>query len=276
MTMIHWRDVVTPGEVFHTARDTKTRRHPLRYHGHDFAEVFWIDAGHGTHQINGSNLPLSPGSLVLMRPTDFHGIEPLPGESLRLTNIAFPSESCAFLGQRYFSKPWGFWTHEELPAHFQVEPSQLNRFNRWADTLAHAPRERLHIERFLLNLLDELTARSAESLPEQTPDWLLHACREIKAAAHFSKGAPEFFRLAGRSREHVARSMRQCMGTTPTSYVNKVRMQYAARQLEMSSRSILEIALDCGLQNLSHFYTLFHAEFGMSPRAYRTSRIRSI
>jgi AraC family cel operon transcriptional repressor len=52
-------------------------------------------------------------------------------------------------------------------------------------------------------------------------------------------------------------------------------MVYASRQLEMSSQCILEIAIDCGLSNLSHFYTLFREEFGVTPRAYRMSHSKA-
>jgi AraC family cel operon transcriptional repressor len=39
----------------------------------------------------------------------------------------------------------------------------------------------------------------------------------------------------------------------------------------MGDQEILDIALDCGIGNLSHFYSLFRAETGMTPRAYRLS-----
>jgi AraC-like DNA-binding protein len=51
--------------------------------------------------------------------------------------------------------------------------------------------------------------------------------------------------------------------------VNAARMDFSARQLAETSRPILEIAFDCGLTNLSHFYALFRKRFGVSPRRYR-------
>jgi AraC family cel operon transcriptional repressor len=46
-------------------------------------------------------------------------------------------------------------------------------------------------------------------------------------------------------------------------------MTPARRQLEMGDREIVEIALDCGIENLSHFHALFRRETGTTPRAYR-------
>jgi len=269
--MFHWRNLVPSGEAFHALRDAKSRRDPVRYHGHDFAEVFWIDAGRAVHRVNGGGFPLQPGSVVLMRPSDFHGIEPLAGKTIQMTNIAFSKETYDFLKKRYFGlAPWAFWIRDKYPAAWIVEPARLALFNQWADCLAQARRERLQIERFLLNLLAELSPRT-EELPPDMPAWLLHACREITMPAHFSCGVEEFVRLASRSREHVARCTRHYLGLSPTQYVNRVRMGYAARQLQMGVQSILEIAADCGIGNLSHFYTLFRAEFGVTPRGYRLS-----
>jgi AraC family cel operon transcriptional repressor len=72
----------------------------------------------------------------------------------------------------------------------------------------------------------------------------------------------------------VARCARHHLGTTPTDYVNGIRMTYAMWQLEMADRGILDIALDCGIENLSHFYNLFRAQTGTTPRHYRLAHRR--
>lgn len=275
MKILKWRDVAPAGEAFHAARDAKTARNPVRLHGHDFAEVFWIDAGYGTHRVNGARVALRAGSLVFIRPTDAHAIEPSANEPLHLTNIAFPRDTYDYLKRRYLAELWPVVPGGQAPA-WQVGPSRLDRLNRQADELAQAPRERLHIERFLLNVLVELPSSTEDPPPHDMPDWLLHACREIRKPEHFPHGAERFVRLACRSREHVARSARQFLGVTPTDCVNCARMDYAAGRLAMSNQDILEIALDCGIGNLSHFYELFRARFSMPPGAYRKSRRKPI
>ena len=275
MKILKWRDVAPAGEAFHAARDAKTARNPVRLHGHDFAEVFWIDAGHGTHRVNGVRFALRAGSLVFIRPTDAHAIEPCANEPLHLTNIAFPRETYEHLTQRYLPKLWPVVPGGQPPA-WQVGPSRLDRLNRQADELAQAPRERLHIERFLLNVLVELPSSPEDPPPHDMPDWLLRACREIRKPEHFPHGAERFVRLASRSREHVARSVKQFLGVTPTDCVNSARMDYAAGRLAMSNQEIIEIALDCGIGNLSHFYELFRARFNLPPGAYRKSRRKPI
>jgi AraC family cel operon transcriptional repressor len=279
MVTLRWRNIAGT-DAFHAARVAtnrvrNSRRQATPYHDHDFAEVFWIDSGRGVHRINDANVALETGSLILMRPKDAHGIEPTGPEELRLTNIAFPRGTLDFLGQRYFAGQY-FWQAGKFPFMRRIEPARLRRLNRWADELSESPRKIFYIERFLLNVLGELRDEASEVAPEGAPDWLARACRMIREREQFAGGVERFLALCGRSREHVARTVRQVLGTTPTGYVNRIRMAYARRQLEMGDREILEIALDCGLGNLSHFYRLFHEHAGTTPRAYRLAHRRPI
>lgn len=271
MNILRWKEIAGRA-AFHAARAACPRSRPLPYHGHDFAELFWLDDGQGIHRINGASVPLRSGSLIFMRPSDCHGLDPTGVEGIKLTNVAFPQETLDFLGRRYFSgRSTAFWQAGELPITRQIEPSQLRRFNRWADELSASPREPLYIERFLLNILAELNLEQSDAPLDDAPDWLAQACRAIQKPDQFAGGVEQFLRLCGRSREHVARTVRHHLGMTPTDYVNGIRMAYAMRQLEMGNREIMEIALDCGIGNLSHFYSLFRARTSMTPRAYRVS-----
>ena len=93
--------------------------------------------------------------------------------------------------------------------------------------------------------------------------------RSFGRPEHLAGGTQAFAKLAGRSPEHVNRILRQALGKTTTDVVNEIRLDYAARQLRMSDQKITEIALDCGLGNLGHFYSLFQKRFRLTPRKYR-------
>jgi len=274
---LRWRDIVGRGEAFHTARVTHARRRGTPYHRHDFAEVFWVDEGRGVHRVNGRRQVLAEGSLVFVRPEDAHSIEAGSDQMLRFTNIAFANATREFLGERYFAKKGGvWWSRKMLPETRVIDARKRALFNRWADELARSPRELFAIERFLMNVLGELEESGEPDLPVGMPDWLAGACREIRRPENIAGGTAAFLRLAGRGREHTARSMQKYLGTSPTEYVNRARMEQAAYWLEMSSKSILEIAGDCGTENLSHFYKLFRETHGVTPRAYREAHRRVV
>ncbi|MDW8343493.1 MAG: AraC family transcriptional regulator [Verrucomicrobiae bacterium] len=257
---LHWRNIVAPGDAFHVARSWRTPENPTPLHNHDFAEVFWIDAGEGVQRTPTGIQPLRVGDLIFVHPTDTHALE--SARVMQLTNVAFPRDTYRWITSRYVTP----WTNG--PVRY-LEADQCQRLTRAADELFDAPRERLYIERFLLNLLHLLASTAQPTLPAEAPDWFRHACAEIAKPQHFREGAPAFARLAGRSPEHVARVTRALLHETPSDYVNRVRMQHAARLLAMTDAKITDIALDCGLTNLSHFYRLFRRHFGQTPQAYR-------
>ncbi|MDD4868978.1 MAG: AraC family transcriptional regulator [Kiritimatiellae bacterium] len=63
---------------------------------------------------------------------------------------------------------------------------------------------------------------------------------------------------------------KQLTNTTPILYLNQSRLEMAARLLKESpSRSVLDIALDCGFSSSQYFATLFRHRFGCTPRDFR-------
>ncbi|GLU32470.1 AraC family transcriptional regulator [Trinickia caryophylli] len=76
-------------------------------------------------------------------------------------------------------------------------------------------------------------------------------------------------RHAGLSPYHFVRTFRRATGTTPHQYVLRARLRAAAARLADEPAKIVDIALDCGFDDLSNFNRAFRAEFGANPRAYR-------
>ncbi len=77
---------------------------------------------------------------------------------------------------------------------------------------------------------------------------------------------------AGLSPFHFLRIFERLTGTTPHQYVLRMRLREAATRLATEPGNILEIALDCGFREASHFTRAFRTEFGVSPKAWRPRR----
>jgi len=270
MMRLLWNRTVRPGQAYHVARCTMRGRNPARPHTHDFAEVFWVEKGRGTHEINGQRLPLETGMLVTIRPKDRHGIQG-SADGCTIVNVAFPASTVEFLRDRYCPRGEDFlWAPGRLPRQITVSAPQQRWLRDWADHLGRAPCIRLEVERFLLELLHELRAGAPSAAGARpVPDWLAGALEKIREPRHFALGSPEFAKLAGRTPQHVNAVLRAARGFTATDAVNQARLDYAATQLRMSNKKIIEICLDCGLQNPGHFHRLFREHFGETPRLYR-------
>jgi AraC family transcriptional regulator len=77
---------------------------------------------------------------------------------------------------------------------------------------------------------------------------------------------------AGVSKFYFTRLFKGALGVSPSHYLLTLRMNEARRLLRETKRSVVEIALDVGYANPSHFARFFRRETGLSPSDYRQQR----
>lgn len=80
-------------------------------------------------------------------------------------------------------------------------------------------------------------------------------CREL----HFSKN-------------HIINLFKKEFGTTPTKYINGLKLNYAKYLLEVTSDTIDDISQKSGFDDYSYFYKLFKRETGLSPTIWRRKK----
>lgn len=76
----------------------------------------------------------------------------------------------------------------------------------------------------------------------------------------------------GLSKFHFHRLFKNATGIPPARYHLNLRLDAARRLLRETSMSIMDITLELGFANPSHFAQLFRRETGLSPRDYRRDR----
>jgi AraC-like DNA-binding protein len=85
---------------------------------------------------------------------------------------------------------------------------------------------------------------------------------------HTLTGLAELARL---SPYHFLRTFQSLTGTTPHQYLLRLRLRRAALRLRIEKARIVDIALESGFNDITNFNRTFRAEFGVNPRAYRSS-----
>ena len=91
-----------------------------------------------------------------------------------------------------------------------------------------------------------------------------HYCEKISIS--------EMAQLAGFSENYFMSLFRQYVGMSCIQYVNHYRIQKAAHALEETTKSVSEIAMIHGFDNISYFNLQFRRTFGMTPREFRSKR----
>ena len=127
----------------------------------------------------------------------------------------------------------------------------------------------LAIEGLVLEMLAEASRQNWHSGQSARLRWLLRAVEIMHDdfAQHLtlSKIALE----VGVHPAHLARRFRQSYHSTVGDYLRKLRLEYAARELVSSDRSLAEIAILTGFYDQSHLTHAFRMHMKMTPAAFR-------
>lgn len=116
---------------------------------------------------------------------------------------------------------------------------------------------------------DEESRSGSPSLPgyklRQIADWMTeHVTEEFSLDRLAAQ--------AGLSKFHFQRLFKSAMGVTPSRYHINLRMNLARQLLRETKKSVVDVALEVGYADPSHFAKLFRRETGLSPSDYRRQR----
>jgi AraC-like DNA-binding protein len=82
---------------------------------------------------------------------------------------------------------------------------------------------------------------------------------------HYNVPIEHFAKLTGRSLAAFKRDFSHIFQTSPRKWLQEKRLAEAYYLIEQKKRKPAEIYLEVGFENLSHFYTSFKQQFGVTP-----------
>lgn len=126
-------------------------------------------------------------------------------------------------------------------------------------------------------LFVEALRRYMEQLPPEQTGWLAGARDPVVGATlalmhrkpchQWTLG--ELAAEVGASRSVLVERFTQFLGEPPLTYLARWRMQLAARLLQTTRKTVIELALDVGYESEAAFNRAFKREFGQPPAQYR-------
>ena len=266
----------------------------LEAHRNEGVEICFLETGSMAFSVEAKNFELRSGQFTITRPWQLH--------KLGAPNIGPGKLHWLILdvGVRRPNQEWR-WPHWlTLTTADKAELTRKLRHNEsavWNSTpeIAAAFRnlsegvlrwQSPHVESYmvawlnqlLLGILTSLSQQKAPENPEltsrrRTVELFLHdlavnapSCSQSwtleKMANHCGMGITAFTKYG-----------RELVNSRPVEYLNRCRLDHAARQLkEDRTRSVTEIAFKNGFNSSQYFATCFHKRFRMTPRAYRLRR----
>lgn len=252
-------------------------------HTHDFAELIIITRGGGIHWIDGEEYEVSAGDIFLIQGNTSHCFT--ERFNLEMYNIMFDNSFLRDHLKSLYSLP-GF------NAFFLFEPTYRKK---------HKFQSHLHLTGNALLPLQSLLHQMELECRSVSPgtDLLLlaktleifvmiskeYSCNNNPMVASLFRLGEVVTRLENEYMQHwtlkriakiaaMAPStlipvFKKVTGESPIEYLLRVRLEKAAAILLQGSKSISEIAHECGFADSNYFSRQFKKLFGISPRIYR-------
>jgi len=122
-------------------------------------------------------------------------------------------------------------------------------------------------------LLLELTAAAARQrkpvAESKVPPWLEQARELLHSAFADVPTLEKIAATVGIHPVHLAREFRRYYQCTIGEYIRKVRVEHACLQLTQTDMTLMDLALESGFYDQSHFCRSFKRITGMTPAHYR-------
>lgn len=265
-------DKILNADGYHIGETILTGDSDTFHHTHEFFEVFLITEGEMVHYINDRQVLLRQNTLCLIRPEDKHHFRKGTCKNAHLLNMAFSRELFELAWSTYegytseTNRELGIMSH--IPAAMSLAIQSKITFLAKNKSSLFPISGKDTLVTILLDCFLVLQNRMENQMA--VPSWLEQACQDMRSREHYMQGLPEFVALSGKTQEHLTRSMKKYYHTTPTAYLNRIKLEHAAAMLETTREKILTIMLECGFNNVAYFNQLFKKEYGITPSRYRT------
>ena len=269
------------GKLIQVRKHTRFVHFPK--HTHNYVEMIYMCSGSTHHCINGRDVILNQGELLILNQQATQEIFPAGEEDIAVNFIILPEffdyglkmmeqepntlrefiVDC-LRGNTETSGYLHFKVSEVLPIQNLIENLIWTIHNRQPNkrSINQVTMGLLFIQ--LMNHMDKLET-DAESKQQQLVISVLQYVEE-----HYKDG--ELSDLAEQLHYDfywLSREIKRQTGQTYTELVQKKRLNQAAYLLKNTSMSVLDIGMAVGYENQSYFHRIFQKQFGTTPRKYR-------
>lgn len=245
-----------------------------KLHFHDFFELSLIYEGESDFLVNGDSVTVTPGTVHLVTPSDYHMQCTKPSQSFRYYNFIFTadvlSDDIAMALEDHNGPICLKPTPEERKEIFGLAEKLLSEYQ----TLANDPPAPF-CERLLehgIEALCILILRTMSETAGREDDRLLPIRRALSIIRRQYRQKLTLQEVAEQvylSPAYFSQLFHKAMGVPFSEYLTDYRLQIAARYLRAGNLPLKEIASLVGFPTFPYFSAAFKKRFGVAPSAYR-------
>ena len=277
-------DIFLPVNSYHCLIPFTYRE--LVLHWHEEMEITLIKDGTSDYKVGQEVFKANAGDIILIPPYCTHSACEIPGKTMISDSIVFHPDYLGAnnqdLSAANYLRPMaeGQLQMQEVIRNCDAGYTEIKEtFLRALDCFKNKPPfYEMLLKEKLLHIL--ILLFSYGYIRESGDSHITSGNRRhIKSALeyindHYSEkiSIAEMAQLAGFSESYFMSLFRQYVGMSCIQYVNLYRIQKAAHALEETAKSVSEIAMIHGFDNISYFNLQFRRTFGMTPREFRSNR----
>lgn len=252
-------------------------------HGHNYIEVMYVCSGSITHCIEGKELVMEKGDILLLNPFVRHSVKRAKYEDIGINFIALPE---------FFDLPLKMLNQNNVLAEFLIGTLRQNTMipqyllfklkeEKAIDNLMENMIRSLFYKRaeedtinqysmglvflYLLQHVEYIAGNSSQNYKELIIQTVLSYLEQNYRSASLTKIAED----CHRSVSSLSKIIRQSTGHTFQELLQRKRFQKAVMLLLESDLSVEEISLAVGYENQSYFHRQFLKRYQMTPKTYR-------
>lgn len=255
-------------------------------HAHDFIEITFVAAGSGVHHMNQRVLPVRRGDLYIINYGVSHEFRPDPGGRLIVYNCVFYPEFLDYrlVGSRDFSDVVNSFLFRSLSPLYTPDRPDIHAGGDGL-SLLEGLYERMYEEysakengyrEMLRALVMELIVTVFRLYRGQDAGDAAPHRRMIENAIsymrdHYAQAVrlEDLSMMAFLSRNHFCRCFKELTGMTAVEYMQKLRVEEAARLLKTTPLDVGRVGERVGYADRRHFNDVFKRITGMTPGQYR-------
>lgn len=253
----------------------------VKLHWHDEIEFIAIKKGEGIVSVNLVNYNVKAGDVVFVFPGQLHSISQKGNLSMEYENILFKQELLSNgnsdLCYQEFMKPLfsGFTLISPVSnENSYFHPAIMTQIENIGKLCSKQPYGyQLALKGCLFHILFLLTTNIEDIKKKISNQKSLEKVKSILAyiEEHYTEPITieEIASHCLYSKSYFMKFFKETMGMGFIAYLNDYRLEIAAKMLLESSENVLEIAEQCGFDNLSYFNRCFKKKYGVTPGKYR-------
>ena len=235
-------------------------------HCHDCYEILYILSGEGRYILEGSTFDIKPGTLMVIKPSQYHCVFIESGEPYERYIINFHEGAIADEALALLSEMVEVGGGKYFPTN-TVTPNVSLIFERFENLVSLPASERdLYYKMLLSELIILLSVSGGEKMAQDIEELGARVIRYINENIEKNVSLDRLARRFFVSKYHLCRAFKKHNGISIHGYINQKRVM-RAKQLIAAGETAAGAAYRVGFGDYSSFYRAYVKVVGKAPTA---------